>query len=67
MRNRRLDLCLKVRSQPQLWTAWRRVYRNGITSKSRETRAEVKAFLITTQAKRNLSSRSGIGGVLSAT
>ena len=24
-------------------------------------------FLITTQAKRNLSSRSGIGGVLSAT
>ena len=25
------------------------------------------AFLITTQAKRNLSSRSGIGGVLSAT
>ena len=29
--------------------------------------AFVKAFLITTQAKRNLSSRSGIGGVLSAT
>ena len=26
-----------------------------------------KYFLITTQAKRNLSSRSGIGGVLSAT
>ena len=26
-----------------------------------------KAFLITTQAKRNLSNRSGIGGVLSAT
>ena len=26
-----------------------------------------KSFLITTQAKRNLSSRSGIGGVLSAT
>ena len=26
-----------------------------------------KAFLITTQAKRNLSSRSGIGGVRSAT
>ena len=26
-----------------------------------------KEFLITTQAKRNLSSRSGIGGVLSAT
>ena len=26
-----------------------------------------KADLITTQAKRNLSSRSGIGGVLSAT
>ena len=26
-----------------------------------------KGFLITTQAKRNLSSRSGIGGVLSAT
>ena len=26
-----------------------------------------KAFLIPTQAKRNLSSRSGIGGVLSAT
>ena len=26
-----------------------------------------KPFLITTQAKRNLSSRSGIGGVLSAT
>ena len=25
------------------------------------------AFLITTQAKRNLSSRSGIGGVVSAT
>ena len=28
---------------------------------------EAKPFLITTQAKRNLSSRSGIGGVLSAT
>ena len=28
---------------------------------------QVKGFLITTQAKRNLSSRSGIGGVLSAT
>ena len=27
----------------------------------------IKYFLITTQAKRNLSSRSGIGGVLSAT
>ena len=27
----------------------------------------VKDILITTQAKRNLSSRSGIGGVLSAT
>ena len=27
----------------------------------------VKMNLITTQAKRNLSSRSGIGGVLSAT
>ena len=27
----------------------------------------IKGFLITTQAKRNLSSRSGIGGVLSAT
>ena len=26
-----------------------------------------KLYLITTQAKRNLSSRSGIGGVLSAT
>ena len=26
-----------------------------------------KEYLITTQAKRNLSSRSGIGGVLSAT
>ena len=28
---------------------------------------ETKTILITTQAKRNLSSRSGIGGVLSAT
>ena len=28
---------------------------------------ETKVFLITTQAKRNLSSRSGIGGVRSAT
>ena len=27
----------------------------------------VNVYLITTQAKRNLSSRSGIGGVLSAT
>ena len=34
----------------------------------RQTRGErPKHFLITTQAKRNLSSRSGIGGVLSAT
>ena len=30
-------------------------------------KCRIKAFLITTQAKRNLSSRSGIGGVLSAT
>ena len=29
--------------------------------------ADTSRFLITTQAKRNLSSRSGIGGVLSAT
>ena len=29
--------------------------------------ADVKGVLITTQTKRNLSSRSGIGGVLSAT
>ena len=29
--------------------------------------ARAKVILITTQAKRNLSSRSGIGGVLSAT
>ena len=29
--------------------------------------ADAIVFLITTQAKRNLSSRSGIGGVLSAT
>ena len=28
---------------------------------------EAKEYLIPTQAKRNLSSRSGIGGVLSAT
>ena len=32
-----------------------------------EFQCEVNANLITTQAKRNLSSRSGIGGVLSAT
>ena len=32
-----------------------------------ECRLMIKTFLITTQAKRNLSSRSGIGGVLSAT
>ena len=31
------------------------------------TRLVPKVFLITSQAKRNLSSRSGIGGVLSAT
>ena len=30
-------------------------------------RIEKNSFLITPQAKRNLSSRSGIGGVLSAT
>ena len=29
--------------------------------------AEATGYLITTQTKRNLSSRSGIGGVLSAT
>ena len=36
---------------------------------SRESEVPLTAihFLITTQAKRNLSSRSGIGGVLSAT
>ena len=39
-----------------------------ITSPGHESiQVAVKAFLITTQAKRNLSSRSGIGGVLSAT
>ena len=32
-----------------------------------EAVAFANAYLITTQAKRNLSSRSGIGGVLSAT
>ena len=32
-----------------------------------ELRSNLKGYLITTQAKRNLSSRSGIGGVLSAT
>ena len=32
-----------------------------------QTRSHTKVILITTQAKRNLSSRSGIGGVLSAT
>ena len=33
----------------------------------RASRDDTYAFLITTQAKRNLSSRSGIGGVRSAT
>ena len=44
MRNRSLDLCLEVRRQPRLWAAWRHVHQNGLSSKSRETRAEVKAF-----------------------
>ena len=39
----------------------------GVAEPNPSTILRPKGFLITTQAKRNLSSRSGIGGVLSAT
>ena len=41
----------------------------GQDNRTREEDSDelTKTFLITTQAKRNLSSRSGIGGVRSAT
>ena len=47
-------------------------WRGGMVSKKSEkdygdAERHQKEFLITTQARRNLSSRSGIGGVLSAT
>ena len=38
-----------------------------VFEKEEEMQRAIKEVLITTQAKRNLSSRSGIGGVLSAT
>ena len=55
--------------------AWAGIYRDGVRGKEQIVtegartgpQASTKEDLITTQAKRNLSSRSGIGGVLSAT
>ena len=44
MPKRSADLCLKVRSNGRLWKAWRHVHQNGITSKSADTRTEVRRF-----------------------
>ena len=44
MPKRNADLCLKVRRNGRLWKAWRHVYQSGITSKSADTRAEVRRF-----------------------
>ena len=58
MRKKIVDLCLEVRRQRRLWTAWRHVYQNGITSKSRDTRTEVKSFQGEAERQmRNIASR----------
>ena len=44
MPKRSEDLCLEVRRNGRLWNAWRHVYQNGISSKSADTRAEVRRF-----------------------
>ena len=43
------------------------ISKSGKSMCNAPTKSAPKIFLITTQAKRNLSSRSGIGGVRSAT